>query len=108
MSKTTYYQRNRDVILYKGKDNHKNDKERWRDNTRDKYRNLSEEEKNKKREYGKNRYHNISKEKITKSYKLNTTIIYTKMTNNNDIKQLFKKFHNDDTKKGSLMMILKV
>ena len=30
------------------------------------------------------------------------------MTNNDDIKQFFKKLHNDDTKKGSLMMILKV
>ena len=29
------------------------------------------------------------------------------MTNNDDIKQFKKKFHNDDTKKGSLMMILK-
>ena len=29
------------------------------------------------------------------------------MTNNDDIKQFFIKFHNDDTKKGSLMMILK-
>ena len=28
------------------------------------------------------------------------------MTNNDDIKQLFKKIHNDDTKKSSLMMIL--
>ena len=28
---------------------------------------------------------------ITKSYKLNTTIIYTKMTNYDDIKQFFKK-----------------
>ena len=31
--------------------------------TRDKYRNLSEEEKNRKREYGKNRYRNMSEEK---------------------------------------------
>ena len=31
--------------------------------TRDKYRNLSEEEKILKREYGKNRYHNMSEEK---------------------------------------------
>ena len=45
---------------------------------------------------------------IRKSYKLNTTIIYTKMTNNHDIRQFFKKFHNDDTEKGSLMMILKI
>ena len=29
------------------------------------------------------------------------------MTNNDYIKQFFKKFHNDDTIKGSLMMILK-
>ena len=43
----------------------------------------------------------------SKSYKLNTTIIYTKMTNNDDMRQFKKRFHNDDTKKGSLMMILK-
>ena len=29
------------------------------------------------------------------------------MTNNNDIEQFLKKIHSDDTKKGSLMMILK-
>ena len=39
-------------------------KERWwREEARDKYRNLSEEEKIKKREYGKNRYHDMSQEK---------------------------------------------
>ena len=53
MSETTYYQRNRDVILNRTKDYYKNDNERLRDNARDKYRNLSEEEKHKKREYGK-------------------------------------------------------
>ena len=42
---TTYYQRNRDVILKRAKDYCRNDKERLRDNTRDKYRNLLEEEK---------------------------------------------------------------
>ena len=36
---------------------------------------------------------------IAKNYKLNTTIIYTKMTNNDDIKQVQKKFHIDGTKK---------
>ena len=66
MSETTYCQRNRVVILNRGRDYYKNDKERLRDNPRDKYRNLSEEEKNKKREYGKNRYHNMSKEKKKK------------------------------------------
>ena len=53
MSETTYYQRNRDVILNRAKDYYKNNKERLRNNTRDKYRNLCEGEKNKKREYGK-------------------------------------------------------
>ena len=52
MSETTYYQRNKDVILNTAKDYYKNDKERLRDNARDKYRNLSKEEKNKKRKYG--------------------------------------------------------
>ena len=46
MSETTYYQRNRDVILNRATNYYKNDKERY--NARDKYRNLSEEEKNKK------------------------------------------------------------
>ena len=44
----TYYQRNRDVILNRGKDYYENDKERLRGQARDKYRNLSEEEKIKK------------------------------------------------------------
>ena len=38
-------------------------KTRFREQARDKYRNLSEEDKNKKREYGRNRYHNIFEEK---------------------------------------------
>ena len=41
----TYYQRNRDVILNRAKDFYENDKERFRGQARDKYRNLSEEEK---------------------------------------------------------------
>ena len=45
MSETTYYQRNRDVILNRAKHYYKNDEERLRGKTRDKYRNLSEEEK---------------------------------------------------------------
>ena len=45
MSETTYYQRNRDVILNRAKDYYKNYKERIRDNVRDKCRNLSEEKK---------------------------------------------------------------
>ena len=41
----------------------------------------------------------IFKKIIVKLIKLNTTIIYTIMTNNDDIKQFFKKFHNDDAEK---------
>ena len=63
MSDTTYYQRNRDVILNRVKDYQENDKKRLKNQARDKYKNLSQEDKNKKREYGRNRYHNISEEK---------------------------------------------
>ena len=52
-----------DVILNRVKDYYKNDKERLRDNSRDKYRNLSEEEKNVKREYGRNRDNDMSEQK---------------------------------------------
>ena len=41
----------------------------------------------------------ILKKIIVKLIKLNTTIIFAIMTNNDDTKQFFKKFHNDDTKK---------
>ena len=56
MREKTYYKRNRDVILNRGKDCYKNDKERSREQAKDKYRNLSEEEKNRlweNREMGK-------------------------------------------------------
>ena len=53
MSGTTYYQRNKEVILNRDELNVK---------ARDKYKELSEEEKDIKREYGRNRYHNMSEE----------------------------------------------
>ena len=59
----TYYQKNQDVILSGAKYYYEQDKERLREQTRDKYWNLSEEEKNKKKEYGKNRYLNMFEEK---------------------------------------------
>ena len=59
----TYYQRNRDVILNRAKDDYENNKKRLREQARDKYRHLSEEEINKKKEYGKNRYHNMSEKR---------------------------------------------
>ena len=53
MSETTYYQRNREVVLNRVKDYYKNNKELLRERAKNKYRELSEEEKNIKREYGK-------------------------------------------------------
>ena len=55
MSETTYYQRNRVVILNRAKDYYENNKEllRERERAKYKYRELSEEEKNIKRESGK-------------------------------------------------------
>ena len=60
---STYCQRNGDMILNRAEDFNENNKERLRQQTRDKYRNSSEEEKIIKREYGKNRCRNISEEK---------------------------------------------
>ena len=51
------------MILNRAKDYYENDKDRFREQARDKYRNLSEEEKNKRREYGKIRFGNMSEEK---------------------------------------------
>ena len=45
MNNTTYYQRNRDMVLNKAKDYHKNNEKKLREQARDKYKNLSEEEK---------------------------------------------------------------
>ena len=68
MSRMTYHQKNREIILNKAKDYYENDKERLRVQARDKYRNLSEEDKNNNRkEYGKKtRYHSMPKEKKQK------------------------------------------
>ena len=49
MDNTTYYQRNREIMLNRAKDYYENDKERLREQARNKYRNLSEEGKRKKR-----------------------------------------------------------
>ena len=51
MSSTTYYQRNRDVMLNRAKEYYKNNKERLRQQARDKYCNMSEEKKQKIKEY---------------------------------------------------------
>ena len=53
MSETTYYKKNREVILNRTKDYYESNKELLRERTKNKYRELSEAEKNIKREYGK-------------------------------------------------------
>ena len=63
LSETTFYQKNRDVILDRAKKYYENNTKVLKDKARDKYRDLSDEEKNIKREYGRNRYHNMSEEK---------------------------------------------
>ena len=49
MDDTTYYERNREIMLNRTKDYYENDKERLRKQARNKYRNLSEEDKIKER-----------------------------------------------------------
>ena len=48
MNNTTYYQKNRNIILNRAKNCNENDKERLREQARDKYRNLSQEKKRKR------------------------------------------------------------
>ena len=45
MNNTTYYQKNREIILNRTKDYYDNDKERLKEQAKNIYRNLSEEEK---------------------------------------------------------------
>ena len=49
MSNTTYYQKNRDIILNRVKDYYENNTERLIELAKNKYRNLWEEDKNKER-----------------------------------------------------------
>ena len=45
MNNTTYYQKNREIILNRAKDYYDNEKERLKEQAKNIYRNLSEEEK---------------------------------------------------------------
>ena len=56
--RTTYYQRNREIILNRIK-KYENNKESLRQYVRSKYRALSNEEKEIKGEYGRNRYYSM-------------------------------------------------
>ena len=55
MSGTTYYQRNREVMLNRANEYYKNNTEVLRERAKTIYRELSEKEKNIKREYGRSR-----------------------------------------------------
>ena len=48
MNNTTYYKKNREIILNRARGYYENDKERLREQAKKKYRNLSKEEKFKK------------------------------------------------------------
>ena len=53
MTEKTYYQKNRDVILNRAKDQYENDKERLREQARNRYHDMSKEKKQKLKEYQK-------------------------------------------------------
>ena len=80
MNETTYYQRNRKIILNRAKEYYKNNKEKLVGKARNNYRELSDEEKNIKREYGRNRHQNMYIKKIKKTLK-NTKKIIVKERN---------------------------
>ena len=62
MSKTTYYQRNRYIMLNRAKRYYENNKELLQEQEQNKYRSLSEDEKDIKKQYQKVRYHNMNDE----------------------------------------------
>ena len=62
MSETTYYRKNREVILNKAKDYYENNKELLRERERERERGNKRQQQNIKREYGRKRYHNMSEE----------------------------------------------
>ena len=73
MSSTTYYQRNRDVMLNRAKEYYKNNKKRLREQARDNYGNMSEKKKQKIKEYQKN--YREAKKIIIYTGKINNELI---------------------------------
>ena len=59
MSETTYYQRNREVILNRAKDYFENNKELLRERAKINTENCLKKKKKIQREYGRKIYHNI-------------------------------------------------
>ena len=63
MSKTTYYERDRETILNRANDYYENNKEKLIKRQETGIENYQKKKKNIKTEYGINRYYNISEEK---------------------------------------------
>ena len=63
MSETSYYEKNRDMILNRAEDYYENNKELLRERAKNKYRELSENEKDVKTQYQRDRCHNMTAEK---------------------------------------------
>ena len=82
MAETTYYQRNRETVLNRGKDYYKNNKEVLREKAEVKYRVLSEEEKYMKKGYGRYSYKNIFEEKKRRLKKYQKNYRETKNSKN--------------------------
>ena len=70
MSRESYYQRNRTVILNRAKDYYHNKIKELREKAKNKYRELSSKEKNIRRQYQRNRYHNMSDEKKARTKRI--------------------------------------
>ena len=81
MSGTTYYERNRDVILNRAKDYYENNKKILRERAKNKYTELSENEKDVKRLYQKDRYHNMTAEEKQKLNEYQKIIVRLKINN---------------------------
>ena len=63
MNNTTYYQRNREIILNRAKGYYENDKERLKEQAKINIETYQKKKKLKKENMEKNRYHNMSEEK---------------------------------------------
>ena len=85
MSETTYYQRNRGVILNRAKDYYENNKELLREREREQRINI-------KREYGKKRYHKMTEEnkKRLKEYQKNYREVFSSANANMSVKACYK------------------
>ena len=59
-TRQVYYQKNRNMILDKPKEDYENNKDRLSKQARDRYNSLPEEKKDEKREYRRNQHYNMT------------------------------------------------